>query len=81
MVQAGGSSAPFAFEVNVVVVMVVFAAGQAAERVFGAAFIIQHFMDDTFIQKRFQRPVNGYAVIVRAETLLEVAVREGVAGF
>ncbi len=53
VIQTGGLPTPFTFEMNMIVVMVVFPAGWSAERIFSAAFIIEHFMNEPFIQKRF----------------------------
>ena len=62
---------------HMIVVMIVLGAGSAAESIFGAAFIIEHLMKNTLVQKRAKSPVNGYPVVVGAEAILNIGMREG----
>ncbi len=61
-VQATGLPASDTFEMHMVVMVAGGRTSVIAKGIFKAAFVIQDLMDQTFVEKRFERPVHGYAV-------------------
>jgi hypothetical protein len=78
VVEASGLAALLAFEMHMVVVVVVFFATVLTQCVFGIARIVQHLVYDAFIYKRAEGTVYRHAVVVGTKTLLNLAVRQGV---
>lgn len=78
LIEAGSLATLMALEVNMIVVMIVFAATMPAERVFGIARIVEHPMHDTFIQKSPERAVDRHPVVVGPQARLNITVRQRV---
>jgi len=49
-----------------------------AQGIFQAPFIVQHFVDKPFVQKRLKCPVNGYPVQCVADLVFNVTMRKRV---
>lgn len=71
--QTVGLSATCAFEVNVIVVMVMLGAAVFAQSV-AYAFVVQYFMNDTLFQKSFEGSVDGHTIKSLTDLTFEVPV-------
>ena len=71
--KAVGLAAGIAFEMHVIVVMIILAAPLAAERVAGT-FVVEYFVENAFFQKSFQRPVNRHPVETVAQRTFQIPV-------
>jgi hypothetical protein len=69
-----GLSATDALEVHVVMVMICRRTGFAAEGVLGTALVVKHFVDKSFVKKRFQRAVNGNPIEFIADLFLYISM-------
>jgi hypothetical protein len=61
---------------NVLVVMAFDRTSLGTKRVLHAAFVVEHFVDESFVKKRFECPVNSYAIKVILDFFLDIAVRQ-----
>ena len=65
VIEACSLSTQFALKMNVIVMVVPIRTSFPAERIFSSALIVQHFMEQSLIQKRPQCTVNSHAVVIR----------------
>ena len=76
-IKTEGFSAVFAFEMNVVVAVLVGAAVVCASPVPWLAALVGNAVDNTFVDKGFERPVYGNPVVLIVESFLEETVTDG----
>jgi hypothetical protein len=65
---------------NVVVMVVVFTTGCAAEGILGVTRIVEYFVHNTLVEKSAQRSIDGNPIIVRPETRFYVAMGQRMVG-
>ncbi len=70
----------FAFEVDVIVVMMSLRAGFATQGILRIPAIVEHFVQYPFFKKRAQSAVNSHPVVRGAQPRFDVAVRKRMIG-
>lgn len=73
--QAVGLAAGGTLEMDVVVVVIVLTASLAAEGVAGT-FVVEHLVNNSLFQERFQRTVNRHAVEALTQGTFQISVRK-----
>lgn len=79
-IKASRLSAGFALEMNVIVVVMAFRTVVAAKCIFRTSLVVQHFMQQSFIQKRPQRSIDRYPVMIGTETIFDIVMSQCVTG-
>jgi hypothetical protein len=74
--QAVGLTATGTLEMNMVVVMAGLAARIVAQCVFETSFVIQHFVNKSFVKKSLERTINRYTIELIIDLLFNIAMRK-----
>ena len=76
MVETESLLATLALEMDMVIFMVVLFAFFFAKCIFHDCTIINHFMNQAFFIKGFERSINSYSIEISLEKLFNLAMRK-----
>jgi hypothetical protein len=80
IVQTGGLTALLAFEMYVIVMVVILSAGCSTKGILRVARIVEHFMHNAFVEKGAQRPVDRNPIMVGPKAQFDIAMPQRMVG-
>lgn len=74
-IQTGSALTVRAFEMNMIMPVIPIRTGIIAERIACAPIVIKYLMNQTTFQKRFQRSVDSYSIVLPVHRKLNIPMR------